>query len=836
MLFDPVLPDGSVQSRPMPRSWAAFAAVALGLAAARWIEGPGSALWFAAAAGCAAVAAAFRGRTCRVALFAAAACLAGGWFNLRLREPSADSVLRLIPAGETIVRVEGVVLDTPRRAQREPDPLAPPLPEPGWRLRVSLTGAEVGGAMRPVSGRVRVRAMGGDAAAVRAGDRVRLDGLLAPIAPPLNPGEPDRRLWAAQEGYIGDLRSATVTRLEADTATWPAVRSTVLAARAALADRARMLLLGDPRGVGLSDEERDGRALLGALILGEEDAGARETRSAFARLGLAHVLSISGFHLAVLAAVALAALRAAGDLGWREPVLVALLVAAYLAILPVNAPVWRSGLMVLALLAAEAAGRRYDRLALLGWIAVALVIWRPMDLWSLGFQLSFGLVALLIWMGDGVHQRIWGWRIRGGIMPRPTWHGWVLERCKQAVSANVLCCLAATPLVMYHTGLVSPLAVVTGLVIVPIVSVLLILGYAAIGIGLLVPALSGPANEMLERLAGLTASLVRGIDDAPVTSLYAPPVPLVWAVLATGAVLYLLTRAHRKSRWLWAAGGVLAVWVVVQGWIGGATGRGVALRIDTLAVGDGTCHIVRCGREAVLWDCGSLTPGVGRQIVPGAARALGVWRVPTVVVTHANLDHFNGLLDAAPMLGVERVIVGEGFIEQSKSRPYGSEAYVLGQLRSRGIDVHVVAAGDRLMLGDAVVEFLSPPRDAIWPVQNDRSLVARISVDGRPAALLCGDVQDAAMDWLRSQYPGLHAPVVEVPHHGSARERAVRFVEEAQPRVVLQSTGPARAGDARWAAVRAQVDWRCTAVDGASWAEVMVDGSVRARSFRRGRE
>jgi competence protein ComEC len=820
VLFDPVLPDGTVVSRPTPRSWWAFAAVALGLCLGRW-GGVSSIVWFSLAAGCAAIAATARGRLCHVALFVAAALLGAGWFTARLTEGPADSIARMTAAGRSVVRLEGVVLQTPRRVERDDDPLTPPGREGGWRLNVSIRAVDGVGA---ASGRVWVRA--GDSfkeLPARAGDRVTIEGLFSPIEAPMNPGEMDRRLWAGQEGYVGFIKAVEIKPVAAE-GPWQEGEAGLLAARAWMSDRAHTLLLGDTRERGSPDAQ--GRALLAALILGDEEPALREARGAFNRLGLAHVLSISGFHLAVLAAVALFALRALGDLGWREPVMVAALILAYLAVLPFNAPVWRSGLMVVGLLAADAAGRRYDRLAILGWIAVGLLIWRPMDLWSLGFQLSFGLVTILIWMGSETDARLWGRPLRGTVPAAPRWWALPAGHARTLVSTNLLCCIAAMPLVMYQTGLVSVLSVASGVLVVPLITVLLILGYAGAAIGVLIPGTTGFVTPLLADLATAVAWLVEKIDQTPWSSFRSPPVSALWAAVATATALYWFSRGYRRDPVAWALLAVVAIWGAAEITLGLAVPRAVAVRLDTLAVGDGTCHLVRSGRDALLWDCGSLTPGVGRMLVPRAARALGAWRVPTAVVTHPNLDHFNGLLDVVEPLGIRLVLVGEAFTQHAAEHPRSGEAFTISELRRRGVEVRVVHAGDRFPLGSETLEFVSPPRGAAWSLDNDLSLVATISDGGRDRLLLCGDIQDQAMDWILAQHPRLHTPAMEAPHHGSARDAAYSFVESINPRLVVQSTGPSRAGDSRWDAVRAGRAWRCTATEGAVWTQVLRDGSV----------
>ena len=808
-----------------PRAVWVFVLLAAGLALGRYGTDLPAAGWLGAACGALVLAALTRGRTTVAALALACTVFGAGWFVVRIREAPPDSLAARLTESPAPLTVTGIVLDTPARVPGDPDPLAPESytgePDWAWRLRVESVDPGPG----PARGVLRVR---GAEPGVRAGDRVRVTGLARTVPAPMNPGEHDRRLSAAQDGVAGSFRAPRaelIERLIPRGGPLPRLFAARLRWAAALHDRVRSLL-----GVGAGESEH--AALLAALLLGEEQPALRDVRSAFTRVGLAHVLAISGFHMAVLAGVALLALRVGGDGGRVEPVLVAVLIVAYLAILPVSAPVWRSGLMVLALLAADAAGRRYDRLAVLAWTGVALLVWRPMDFWSLGFQLSFGLLAVLIRFGPVMHARLWGVGLRGLRRGPPEGaRAWVIESLRRLVSANVLCWLVSLPLIAYHTGQVSLLAVVAGVVVVPLVTLLLAGAYATVAVGLLIPPAAALAQPVLAFVAKFTTYVVWWMDGWPPASVRVAPVSLAWAAGATMLVLYLCTRARVRRPIPWLALVAAAAWFALEQDHAGRLPRDAAARIDTLSVGDGTCHLVRAGGGAILWDCGSTAPGVGRYTVPRALLALGVARVEAAVITHPDLDHYNGLLDAAGPLGLRTVYVGECFNEQAAARPGGPEALVLRGLGAFGIDVRVLAAGDAVRVGEASIEILGPPPGARWVKTNDHSLVGLLRA-GSAGVLLTGDIEAEAMGWLTQHHPDLAAAAVEAPHHGSARPDAYPFVAALGPRIVIQSTGPDRVNDARWDGVRAGRVWLTTATDGAITTEVRRDGTVRARGFR----
>lgn len=834
MLFVQGHPEERSGTTPAARrATIAFALVALGEVAALgfWRAGwsAPSAGWFGLALLALAFVAACRNdRLSLGALGAACLLLSSGHFTARVLEGSRRGLefalpTQLEPGAGAIVTLVGILLEEPRELQSS-GALAAFLPRGApvsIALRAQSAMSEAG--PRAVTGRVRMLVRGG-APGAKPGDRVRVTGVARAIEGPSNPGEPDARLWSRQDGAACRLEVASpdlIEPLEGERSVGARVDRAWLRARAWLRTRATGVL-------GAADD-RPGRAMLGALLLGESDTG--EVRSAFARQGLAHVLAISGFHLAVMAGAALFAVRLTGERGRLEPCIVALLVVLYVVILPTRAPILRAAAMVLAFLGAEAMGRRYDRRALLAWIAIGVLILRPMDLFSLGYQLTFGITAALVWFGERVHQRLFPPALTFARREPPDVleRRWWMDGATRLVSASLLCWLVATPLVARTTGLVSPTAVLSTLLIVPLVTVLLWAGYAVLVVGMLAPPAGAWATQALDGLAGVLLVVVRAFDASPGTTLYAPRLSIPLVVALTALALWWLVRGRARSPGIWAAT------ILALGWLGGEVATAGRLdyqdllRLDTLDVGDGTCHVVRSGRDALLWDCGSLDPSIGLRTIPRALRDLGVWRIRDAVVTHPNFDHYCALPDIAERIGLERVHVSRAFLDRADREPGGAAAALVQNLAAHGVEVRVLHTGDALDLGATRLEVLSPQEGAAFRADNDHSLVAMLRVPtaaGERRVLLCGDIQREAMAALMAPRADLAADVLELPHHGSVHPMALDFVERVDPRIVLQSTGPSRAMDIRWNVQRRGRAWWTTATDGAAWVEVRRDGRV----------
>ncbi len=804
--------------------------------------GVDSAWWFVGAGVLGVVGWCARGVWCRAAMGAAVVAMGAGWFSVRVVETPRDFVGRgLEEDGRRIVALEGLVLRGPETGAASRGRLAEFLPMAEvtrFALDVDRVTDLEGGAGRRGSGVVYVRvseAMVG----VRAGDFVRVEGLASGVRGPDNPGEGDQRLRAAERGAAGFVRVPSrglVRVVDGDERSWGRrAFARWVRWREGVRGRAREALgleNGEWRGEGEDAGEGHGRGLLAALLLGESDDASRDVRAVFTRLGVAHMLAISGLHLALLAWAAARVMRLFTQRGWVEALVVGASTAAYVIVVPGNTPVLRAALMVWGFMIAEALGRRYDRVNTLAWIAVVLLLWRPMELWSAGFQLSFGVVAALLTLTAPVRERSFGAKPAPDMIGAGARMGWWV---KEAAVASIVAWAVSAPVIMHHFGVFSPLAPAMNLLLMPLIGLLLAPGYLVMLVSVVMPGLGGAMAGALRWLGEVFAGVPMALDGAPGMIVNAPMMGAAWAAGATALIAWWLAGGRLRSVRGGCAAGILAVWLGAAV-VGDGLRRDVALRLDTLAVGDGACHLVRSGNGAILWDCGSMSLAMGERELPLAVRALGARVAPTVVISHPNLDHYSALLDAAPALGVERVVVGEAFVQAAEDDPDGPVAFVRRGLERMGVRVEVVAAGDEIRVGSVIGRVISPARGTTWRRANDASLVAVFEAPtaaGPRRLLLCGDIETEAMASILETWTEPGADAMEAPHHGSARPAAFDFVTRLDPDVVVQSTGPSRLGDERWDDVKRGRTWLTTAADGAAWVEIGRDGAVRAGAMRR---
>ncbi len=820
---------------PAAPALGAWLCLAAGYVIADQFGGVFEELWFAGAVAAGVFALAFRRRMALIALAIGMTLGGAGYFDWRIQGDFKERA-ESITTDRVIVHIEGVLREDPKHGPPIPGAFAPfvNLP-PVARFTVRADRLIDGRGERRVNANVLVR-VNETTPHVRAGDRVRLSGFLTPIRPPMNPGEPDARRWAQQENILGRMSVSARDNVEQVPAL-PGLANRVRAARYRLVARLRAGAAGWlDDATGAVDENDRGRAALVALLLGDrDDASMRDVSQAMRRTGVAHLLSISGLHLGVLVWLLVMALRGLGVRVGIEAIIVAAVVILYMTLIPVRTPIVRAGIMALAYLSAEAAGRRYHPLAVLAWTGVAVLLWRPLELWSPGFQLSFGVVAAIIVFPPRVVQRLHPIQIEPDVL---TAKRWFMRKIEQALIVAACAWLIASPIIAFHFGMFSVIGMIASIVLFPLVVVVLGVGAGAILLAALLPSVAQALGIVLDAIASLLAECAVWLDALPFSVVFLPPLSVWWTLAATGAIAFVLSSAAWRPR---RDIGVLAL-VALSAALHAApfmrpTIRG--LRIDTLSVDDGACHLIRSGKEAMLWDAGSRLLWFGERDLPRALRALNAWPIRTIILSHPNLDHYSAIPDLVEPFGVREIVVTQGCLDFAASDPLGPTAHLIHQLEELDVNLRIVAAGDVVPLGPIALDVLHPELGDEWTDLNEGSLVAlaRVPTDeGERTALFCGDIERSAMAAIMQHHPNLHPDVMEAPHHGSARPFAIRFVETLDPLIVVQSTGLQRAGDDRWDHVRAERVWRTTALDGAITVDIARSGAIDVSTIRHGKE
>ena len=442
---------------------------------------------------------------------------------------------------------------------------------------------------------------------LRPGARIGALASLGPPASPALPGahDPGRRAWF--EGVSATGRIFTPPRLLAPA---PGGLPPLAAVRAAGSEATLKALGGDAGAIAV------------ALIFGEQGRIRTDLLAAMRTAGLAHILTVSGFHIAVVVGGMLFLLRRLLALWpWlalRTSVTRIAAVGAgasgtlYTLLSGADLPAVRAAIAAWVVLGALMLGRDPLSLRLIGFAGLLILLARPEALLNPGFQLSFAAVTALAALAVSPLGARLRRRAEDGPLQRLARHGAALLLTGLVVE------LALAPIVLAHFGragiygLLANLVAIplTGLVIMPLLGVWL--AFSAIGFG---PLVAPPLIRSLEALAGI-GEAVAGWPGATV-QLAAMPWTALLPMLAGGLLIALLAG---RPRWLGAplilAGALVAVLAPRPDLFISADGRQVAV------VSDGRLHMLRAHREGFLvgnWsEQAAASPTARLSAFPGA--------------------------------------------------------------------------------------------------------------------------------------------------------------------------------------------------------------------------
>ena len=531
--------------------------------------------------------------------------------------------------------------------------------------------------------------------------------------------------------------------------------------------------------------------VLSALAIGDQNSIAPQQWQVFTRTGVNHLMSISGLHITMLASLAFAVAywlwRRSARLTLFLPArkaaaLAALLTAISYALLSGFAvPAQRTVYMVGAVAAALWINRNFSLGQILSIALLGVLIPDPWAVISAGFWLSFGAVALILYV---TAQRIGR-------------SHWLVEY------ANVQWAMAIglTPLLLglfQQVSLVSPIANAIAIPLVSLVVVPLVLLGAAL-------PLEAPLWLAHLTMDGVMRFLewLNALPQAVWTQ-HAPP---AWSVAAAmlGVMWILLPRGF-PARWL---GFLLLLPMFMNTPEPPAQG---ALRLIVFDVGQGLAVAAQTRQHALLYDTGPDFSGdadSGNRILIPTMRALGIAELDGLILSHNDTDHTGGTASIMQTIPV-------GWL--SSSLPIDSLKTVRAELveahspfdnafspehsrriRANGLQTAIAQVenrrchdGESWSWDGVQFEMLHPAPDnggAKKAHDNDLSCVLRIST-GKHSVLLAGDIEKNSETRLLKQHAdNLSTSLLVVPHHGSKSSSSYEFVAATLPDYAVFTAG-----------------------------------------------
>ncbi|MGI6536181.1 MAG: DNA internalization-related competence protein ComEC/Rec2 [Eggerthellaceae bacterium] len=518
----------------------------------------------------------------------------------------------------------------------------------------------------------------------------------------------------------------------------------------------------------------DGRDFLEAVLLGWRDGIFDADWYAAAKVdGVAHMVAVSGAHLAIVCGIVLALLRRLRVSRTLQLAIQLVLVAAYLVLTGVAVSAVRAAFMTIIGLSAFLAKRRAYSLGALSFAIIVMLALDPLCAFSLSFALSAGSTLGIVLFARYISD----------------WMAVLLGRVHAgAIVQSVALCLAAqlvsSPLSAAEFGQVSLVSPVVNVLMGPLFTVI-----CGVGLPLVVLAtacgVGAGALSLLAAACSWVCALLQTFAALPGAAVPVYLDPAASLGLAVGLPAMLWAVWPRPS------------WHLVGAIAAGGTAVALALTLSAslkgdevvmLDVGQGDAFVLQSEGRTLLIDTGNhddlLLQGLARQ---------GIRHLDAVAVTHADDDHCGSLSALKGVVGVDCVLLANEMLtcENAKAQNLVRTAE---DVAGAADAVKGVSVGERIVLGRFALDVIGPD-SFTEDGGNADSLTLLLQADDDAdgtvdwRGLFCGDAENDQIHAYQEQGRIGDIDIYKVGHHGSRAALDEAAAETMRPEICLVSVG-----------------------------------------------
>ena len=605
--------------------------------------------------------------------------------------------------------------------------------------------------------------------------------------PPDVPGMFDPQQWALSENLSGRLKRTQPFLTLYPNAHHNLSQSLELARRHAF----EILAKHSPEGI------------VPALVLGSGRLIDDQTRDTFGRLGIAHVLAVSGLHFGIVALVIVFFFRKTAHLfpwimrrfGCNRFATAAAIPALLLYLFFVGAPISAQRALIMASCCCfgRLLCRKPNRSRALIFAGILILLFDPMAIYAISFQLSFCAVLGIIWGMDFyealIRQRILELSLSSRLKK-------ALAMFASTLIMTISTSLTTAPVVMVHFGQLPIFGIFANLLVIPYVSFILmplaILATLWIIIGL-------PGTDLITKITSLAETLLTHFANGyehiiPASCLDIPmhPLPILASILLAVAVLCHFKPSPKRC-FLALMSSVLMIAVILITALKPQILTGTDdLRISFIAMGQADATLIEFpdGHTMVV-DIGS---EIQNDINAGETRMLpylkrnAIRHIDTLVLTHADYDHVAGIQSL-----LENCTIGQVWYN---GQSYNEIPFWYAEILNHRIPIHrVTQLTPTQNIGNATVQILWPTieglnalNDAGQLNENESSVVLRLQYAGF-SLLLMGDAGSAVESWLIAQNQIEPVTVLKAGHHGSKSASSQAWIDATGPNFAIYSVG-----------------------------------------------
>lgn len=503
------------------------------------------------------------------------------------------------------------------------------------------------------------------------------------------------------------------------------------------------------------DEDTAGFAK--ALLLGDRTDIDYETDTAFKVSGISHIIAVSGLHVSILFAFVY-------FLSGRRRFLTSLIgipvILLFAAVVGFTPSVTRAAVMQILMMLAMVLKREYDAPTELAFSALAMLVWNPLVIVSVSFQLSFACMAGIFLFSEPIRNWLQHEKRLG--TGKRSFENWFVSSVSVSVSATVL----TVPLVAVYFETVSLIGALTNLLTLWVITFIFYGVMAVCALSCVHMAAASVVASLIAWPIRYVLKVSRLLASFPLAAVYTKSGYIVaWLVFAY--VLLGIYVMMKKKPAVLLSGLVLGTLCLPIGlsWAEPLSDHG---RMTMLDVGQGQAILLQSEGKTFLVDCGGDYDDDAADITAETLLSQGISRLDGIILTHYDRDHSGGIPNLLTRIHADVILV-----------PYSSDENGVQQqlVKLAGSAVQVVREDTVLNFGDVNITLFAPES---YNSGNESSMCVLFQV-GKCDILITGDRGTDGERLLLTQHELPTVEVLVVGHHGSKHSTSEALLETVRP-------------------------------------------------------
>lgn len=514
------------------------------------------------------------------------------------------------------------------------------------------------------------------------------------------------------------------------------------------------------------DEKNAG--IIKAILLGDESLLEEDYIEKYRELGIAHILAISGLHIGIITGFLLFFFKLF-NVDYRVSVvitLVFLFVYGYVVGYPPS--ILRASIILTFLMLSRIIYRRPDYMNIIAFVALILLMYQPLWIFDIGFQLSFVCTIAIVILTPIINNRIFS-DIRFG----------------KYISPILAVQIGIAPILIYSFNYITITSFIANLVLIPILSYLLI--YVFFTLGLSIPfsqiskLLIKPINSILE----VFSLIVEWIHQYLNIIIYLPSISILNILIYYLIIYIIIDRKNLKTLTNKYKVGFVITFIIL------ITTNHTLINyskwsINFIDVGQGDSALISVRDKRYLIDTGGTLFtdfDVGENILIPYLLKKEIDNIDGVFISHFHEDHGEGLISLlkSPKISIDSIYFS--------SRNTQNDLYneIINNAKKKDTKIKTINSKSKLKINNRDEFLLYPPKHTDSEEENNNTLIISLEIDGTKV-LFMGDAEEKLEDEFL-KYKLKDFDIVKLGHHGSNTSTSDRFLDAIKPEVGIISVG-----------------------------------------------